>query len=120
MSDLKAFRKEIDTKASEMAAKKQKVLPYSLVNVEARAHDYPGEFLIPPKEDRVNLSPGDTVKLIFSYSFPGAPTERMWVQVTKVIRPGVYDGKLDSQSLVLKQGIPVRFSREHVAAIYQP
>ncbi len=116
LADVRALIARVHEMHDEVKARGETPLPYKLRDVEGVAHEDPKTFQIPPKEDRLNLSTGELVKLIFTY--PTGTGERMWVKVTNVIAPGEYEGELNSDSMVLVQGIPIKFGQEHVADIW--
>ena len=96
-------------------------MSWSLANVEDRAKEHPETFLIPDRETRETLQPGDIAKLLFEM---GVDTggflrgERMWVEITAVLGPGRYEGKLANSPIAiieLARGDLLKFGAEHVA-----
>jgi hypothetical protein len=94
---------------------------WSLANVEDRAKADPETFRIPSWESRATLQPGSIAKLVFEkgvYSETGFRGERMWVEVTAVLSPGQYEGKLANSPIAiveLARGDLLKFGAEHVA-----
>lgn len=85
---------------------------------------HPVTFSIPRRDDRMRLSPGQIVKLIFRMpAVDEAPmgAERMWV-VVRAGADGRYIGQLDNQPHyipTLELGDLVRFEARHVVALYR-
>ena len=81
----------------------------------------PGTFLIPPRELRDTLQPGDYAKLVFRIAVEGGSTawERMWVIVRKCIVGG-YLGVLDNDPDAIQKndkfwsGIELPFQSRHI------
>ena len=116
--DIAALAEKMQAMVVSIKAKgRKKALPYTLANVDAIAHEDP-TFQIPSKKERQNLSVGDAVKLVFRYHTGGG--ERMWVKVTRVLKPGSYEGDLQNQSIFYEIENPIQFGYEHVASIYEP
>ena len=94
---------------------------YTLEDGEARNRQDPDTFLIPPREAREDLQPGQIVKLLFAIVAGGSEqVERMWVVVERRVG-GDYIGVLDNQPASTDQmrpGMVVRFQPKHVIAIY--
>jgi hypothetical protein len=95
---------------------------YTLDDGEERNRQDPTTFLIPPREARENLEPGQIVKLLFAITAGGGEqVERMWVVVNR--RDGTeYVGALDNQPTAtdrMRPGMEVRFQPRHVIAIYR-
>lgn len=78
-----------------------------LLDAVAQHHRYPDTFEIPPARVRSSLRPGDTAKVVFLYPEGGS---REWVDVTRVVSPGVYVGTH------FEDGSPdtVRFSAKNI------
>lgn len=81
----------------------------------------PGTFLIPPRELRETLQPGDYAKLVFQIALEGGSTawERMWVIVRERIDGG-YLGILDNDPHPIQKndefwsGIELPFQSRHI------
>jgi hypothetical protein len=103
---------------------------WALVSAEERHAAHPATFLIPTREARASLRPGDAAKLLFDIEIRGngriidRGVDRMWVIV--VSRAGdLYRGLLDNdpgraEGLSLHLGAEVVFGPEHVAEIDHP
>jgi len=95
---------------------------YSLDDAEGLNREAPGSFLIPPRQARENLLPGEFVKLLFRVTTEDSTrVERMWVRVDERVIDG-YIGTLDNDARTNKSlvaGERVRFGPEHVIAIYE-
>jgi uncharacterized protein YegJ (DUF2314 family) len=103
---------------------------WTLDSAEERAADAPATFLIPSREVRESLSPGDAAKLLFDIETrEGARVidrgvDRMWVIVKTKTDRG-YIGVLDNdpghaENLTLHEGDLVIFRPEHVADVGRP
>ena len=98
--------------------------PIDLEDAEELHAQYPITFSIPRRSDRLGISPGQTVKLMFRV--PEAErarvgAERMWVAVREA-SGGVYTGQLDNEPrfiTTLKLGDLVRFEARHILAIFR-
>ena len=90
---------------------------YTLANVEDRNKEHPDTFVIPSREGRDSLQPGDLVKLVFEY--PEEPPERMWVHVLGS-KDGTYLGELDNVPCngTLSYSDEVEFGPENVMTIH--
>jgi len=84
--------------------------------------EFPATFLIPPEDERIGLSTGDFVKLIFRIETDDdTAVERMWVKVTEVRASG-YLGILDNDALcteAIRSGMQIEFHADHVIQIYR-
>lgn len=82
----------------------------------------PETFYLPPADARENLSPGDTVKLVFRIEHDGeVHVERMWVQLKAKTKDG-YIGILDNDPYCtneIQAGLSIEFQPEHVIQIYE-
>ena len=87
---------------------------HKLANAEQRHSVDPKTFVIPPREAREDLWPGDLVKLIFEDI-----GERLWVKVLKQNPDGSYDGFVTSEPLdaSIDKGDNVHFNPEHITEI---
>jgi hypothetical protein len=103
---------------------------WELVSAEERNSAHPSTFLIPTREQRENLAPGDGVKLLFDIEnrengrVKGRGMERMWV-IVKARKEGEYSGALDNdpvtaENLQLRKGDIITFGPQHVSAISNP
>lgn len=96
----------------------------SLQDIVASHKEAPRTFSIPRSDERVNLPPGQLVKLVFEIAEnePGLPgAERMWVEVKERRADGNYVGELHNQPYFISnvsEGTEVIFGPEHVAALY--
>lgn len=101
-----------------------------MVSAEGRQAAHPDTFVIPSRDRRASLSPGDGAKLLFDIETKenGLVTDRgidrMWV-IVKNRRADDYIGILDSipgaaENLKLQEGDAVVFGPEHVAEIGKP
>ena len=92
---------------------RDKDLPWRLADVEKRAAGSK-TFVIPSREEREDLWPGDQAKVVFE-DFG----ERLWVRVVDVLGGCVYVGAMVSCSLYgdCRMGDTVVFGPEHVADI---
>lgn len=89
---------------------------------EAQNAAHPTTFHIPPKEERLNLRPGDLAKVIFNPPSGQGYAERMWVKITEVPEPGKYAGILDNDptnpNLGLRFKARVEFEAKHVIQLH--
>lgn len=103
---------------------------WTLVSAEERQNLHPDTFTIPSLGDRMHLSPGNAVKLLFDIEVEEGSRivdrgiDRMWV-IVKTRVPDGYLGILDSdpgtaENLKLRPGDAVYFRAEHVADIDRP
>ena len=95
---------------------------YSFVDAVKMNKLHPETFEIPPVEERVSLSSGDHVKLLFKPRMKDGIIERMWVRVYKSMRGGLYEGVLDNEPAYDLKGVlqlddTVIFRMEHFAEI---
>jgi len=92
---------------------RDKDLPWRLADVEKRAAGSK-TFVIPSREEREDLWPGDQAKVVFE-DFG----ERLWVRVVDVLDGCVYVGAIVSSPLYIdcRMGEKLVFSPEHVADI---
>jgi uncharacterized protein YegJ (DUF2314 family) len=94
---------------------------FELDDGETRHEEAPETFHIPPREQRINLRPGQLVKLIFRMEHDGeVDVERMWVIVEEVTATG-YIGSLNNQPVStneLQLGAMVTFGPERVIRIH--
>jgi len=99
------------------------MVSYTLDDGEERNREAPATFWIPTLEERVELEPGQTVKLMFRIEIgEEVHVERMWVQV-KGRRDGGYVGELDNNPYCteeLRAGEVVHFEPRHVIDIEAP
>jgi len=95
---------------------------YTLVDGEGQNAVHPTTFLIPTKEERLNLRPGDLAKVIFNPPSGQGYSERMWVKITEVREPGKYVGSLDNYptnpNLGLRFESTVEFEAKHVIQLH--
>lgn len=68
---------------------------YILEDGEERNLQNPITFEIPSLKERMNLSIGDFIKVIFKTDHKKIKCERMWIIITKII-PNGYEGILDN------------------------
>lgn len=98
---------------------------WRLEDVETRAKQFPGEFEIPSRAQRMSLIGGHAAKLCFLYDAPhesGCTGERMWVVVELVRTDGGYVGRLanapalapEGGGVELKYGDRIVFAPRHV------
>jgi hypothetical protein len=99
---------------------------WELVSAEGRNAAYPSTFLIPSRNEREALAPGDAAKLLFNIqsSESGIVMERMWVIVKSRTDEG-YIGILDSDPVSAREFGPhtgecITFGPEHIASISSP
>jgi TPR repeat protein len=85
---------------------------FQLADVEELAAEWPGTYVIPPRELRERFQPGESVKLVWT---DGSYTERMWALILKNDNDR-YVGILDNDpiDMDIKQGTVVEFGPEHV------
>lgn len=94
---------------------------YAIADPRPIAADAPYTFYLPSENERLAVSPGDLVKLMFR-SVPASgerDAERMWVTVTEVDGAQL-TGTLANHPLdmpQLKEGDPVKFDRGHILDI---
>lgn len=95
-------------------------MKYFLEDAEAKSNLFPSTFEIPTKVERLAVRADDLVKCAFRWTDSSAPTERMWVLVTKVVSKGVFEGTLSNHpfSKVIELGDVVRFEAKHILQIY--
>lgn len=97
-------------------------MEYTLDNGEELNQEFPETFVIPPREERENLLPGELVKLIFRITLEEEQhVERMWVLV-KERKDNGYIGKLDNDPYCTTEpraGENVEFRPEHVIQVYE-
>lgn len=89
-------------------------MTYSLANAELRHRKFPKTFSLPSRKVRDSLQPGHFAKVILDGK------ERMWVEVTRVVEPGVYVGKLRNTPTRVKSvkfGSTIRFSAKNIIAV---
>ncbi len=86
-------------------------------NVEQISAETPDRYVIPPRELRERVGPGDSVKLVWT---DGEFTERMWTQVLAE-RNGRLIGYLDNDpiNMSIRQGTLVEFGPEHILELPQ-
>ncbi|WP_162601236.1 hypothetical protein [Occallatibacter savannae] len=99
---------------------------WKLVSAEGRNAEYPSTFLIPSRDEREALVPGDGAKLLFDIqtSENGIVMERMWV-IVKSRTEEDYIGVLDSDPVSIREfgphtGESITFRPEHIASISSP
>lgn len=99
---------------------------WELVSAEGRNAAYPSSFLIPSRNEREALVPGDGAKLLFDIqaSENGIVMERMWVIVKSRTDQG-YIGVLESDPVSVREFGPhtgecITFRPEHIASISSP
>lgn len=87
-----------------------------LINGERMHAKHPATFEIPSHDDRMNLTPGDLVKIGLR---DGADGERFWVMVTDAERGGPYSGTVNNHLTVfdLPFGASIAFGPEHVLSV---
>ncbi|MDX7711823.1 MULTISPECIES: hypothetical protein [Aeromonas] len=96
---------------------------YTLIDAEARES---ATFEIPSEVDRLSVPVGHYAQVIFDAGIPNAPSERMWVRVSKKTEGAfLYEGTLANDpffipSNVLKINDVVRFSSNHIINIMEP
>jgi len=99
------------------------MLNYELDNGEEMHAAAPATFYLPSLEARLNLKPGDFVKLVFRIEHDsGFDVERMWVKI-ECVTPTGYQGLLDNDPYCtdeLRAGAPVEFGPQHVIQIHEP
>lgn len=94
---------------------------YAIEDPRPIAADAPYTFYLPSENERLAVSPGDLVKLMFR-SVPASrewDAERIWVTVTEIDSPRL-TGTLANHPLdmpQLKEGDPVTFDRGHILDI---
>lgn len=101
---------------------------WCLEDGEERHRDAPETFLIPEREIRESLRPGDFAKLIFKISLDDREdtevVERMWVLVREQ-GPIGYIGILDSETSSIAEnesfwrGTEIPFEPRHIIAIHE-
>ncbi|WP_427914094.1 DUF2314 domain-containing protein [Ramlibacter sp. MMS24-I3-19] len=93
---------------------------YGLRDVEEMHRHAPDTFWISPAEQRANLQPGQTVRLVFHQGWICPVDERMWVRIVRRDAEG-YVGRLANEPhfiTALKLGDVVRFTMNNVVKIY--
>jgi hypothetical protein len=103
---------------------------WTLASAEMRHAEHPDSFLIPERNERDTLAPGDAAKLLFDIETREAGrvtdrgVDRMWVIVKRRVGDS-YVGVLESdpgvtEGLTLRPGVEVLFRAEHVSDIDHP
>ena len=94
---------------------KSKAASYALENGEDLSKKYPDHFVIPPRKEREELTPGKNVIMIFDNGLCG---ERIWVTVKSCTASG-YLGVLHNKPIIghLLPGDEISFGPEHIIQI---
>ena len=93
---------------------------WSLENAQEIAEQSPYTFYKPSAEIIARISPGEVVKLIFTFTSedPEAPgAERMWVIVDEIRPDGTFRGRLDNEPRYindLELGEEIIFAERHI------